>query len=357
MSVSVIRGLLERNLVERAVALSETRWSGSGPLVRLAHEWGGLPPAERRDRLAAIGPEDLARLRGVADLQPDLARVLDDLETRGIIPPAAALTPDPDATMTQEEAVVDAVLDLAEERVTDFVAKSEIDMPAAVDEWRERVAAMQDGSTAPGSADAIARGEAARAFQQGEAERREAAAERGAEMLDRIRQRVEDSGARVATSTLGDFPGAAVAPVAVVASAPVIEALARRDEAIDAQSARADVLNAIMTERVYESASGAPPLAESELRSVATALGLGFVRIDGEQYSNREVYGGLVRKGRGVVEEAGFLPRALAGRNLVAFSGRLYPTALARIDDGFFDIPGTRAATRVHPDSRLVILG
>ena len=98
-------------------------------------------------------------------------------------------------------------------------------------------------------------------------------------------------------------------------------------------------------------------VSEDELRAVATALGLGFVRIDSERYSGREVYGGLVRRGRGIVEEAGFLPRALAGRNLVAFSGRLYPTALTRIDDGFFDIPGTRAATRVHPDSRLVILG
>src|SRR5688572_9775181 len=89
-SMTAIRGLLERNLVERAVALAETRWPGSGPVVELAHEWAALSPSARRERLASIGPEELARLRGISQLRPDLARVLDDLEARGIIPPEAA---------------------------------------------------------------------------------------------------------------------------------------------------------------------------------------------------------------------------------------------------------------------------
>jgi len=360
MSVSVIRGLLERNLVERAVTLSETRWSGSGPLVRLAHEWTGLSPTDRRDRLAAIGPEDLARLRGVAELQPDLARVLDDLETRGIIPPAASLVSDGSTTLTREEAVVDAVLDLAEERAVELVEQAEIDMPSSVDAWRERVAPNRGRVTTTPEVMPVPISDAIQEFQDAEADRRAVATERSVEMLDRIRKRVEDSSARIASPAGAEYPGGITVPATVSLSAPVVEASA---ELIESDASIAGIgrvseqlLNAVMSERVFEAAAGEPELREDDLRSVAALLGLGFVRIDGDKYTNREVYGGLMRKGRGIVEEAGFLPRALAGCNLVAYSGRLYPTALGRIDDGFFDIPGTRAATRVHPDCRLVIL-
>jgi hypothetical protein len=358
MSVSVIRGLLERNLVERAVALSETRWQGSGPLVRLAYEWAELPPAARRDRLAAIGPEDLSRMRGVAALQPDLARVLDDLEARGIIPPAETPVPDTDVTMTPEEAVVDAVLDVAEERASELAAQADVTLPESLDDLKRqlaevREAAQQDQAGAP---ETEIGSHITSDFLAAEADRRAAATERGEEMLDRIRQQIDQASSRM-SSALGEFPVAAVVPSPKVASAPVVEATAAPGEQSVDPRVRADLTNAIMSERVYEPALDTARPTDDELRGVARSLGLSFVRIDGRQYAGREVYGGLVRRGRGIVEEAGFLPRALAGRNLVVYSGRLYPTALARIDQGFFDIPGTRASTRVHPDSRLVLLG
>ena len=77
--------------MDRATQVAEARWPGSGQMVTLANDWAHLTPAARRERLAAVGPADLARLRGLADLQPDLARVLDDLEKRGVLPPAGEL--------------------------------------------------------------------------------------------------------------------------------------------------------------------------------------------------------------------------------------------------------------------------
>src|SRR3954462_14135520 len=89
--LATIRQLFGRKLVDRATQLAEARWPGSGQMVTLANDWAHLTPAARRERLAAVGPADLARLRGLADLQPDLARVLDDLEKRGVLPPVGEL--------------------------------------------------------------------------------------------------------------------------------------------------------------------------------------------------------------------------------------------------------------------------
>jgi hypothetical protein len=358
MSLSVIRGLLERNLVERAAALAETRWHGAGPLVRLAHEWATLTPLERRDRLSEIGPEDLARLRGIAELQPDLARVLDDLEARGVIPPAEALVADAGgAQLTAEEQVVDAVLDVAQERAEQFADDVQVARQPVIDDVQRRLnAARQAGPGGPAEPQPLS--EMGQEFIATELERRAAATERAEAILDRVRQRVSTSSDRIGAATaLSAAVVGAPTLAADATAAPTIEADVPGDDAPVVDVAPGALLQAVMTQKVHELPLDPTRSPEAALRAVARALGLGFVRIDADRYSGKQLYGGLVRKGRGVVEEAGFLPRALAGRNLIAYSGRIYPTALARIDEGFFDIPGTRASTEVHPDSRLVLLG
>lgn len=93
--------------MERATRLAETRWPGSGQMVALANDWARLTPAARRERLATIGPADLARPRRLADVQPDPARVLYDLERPGVLPPAQELET---TTETREELLVDAAM-------------------------------------------------------------------------------------------------------------------------------------------------------------------------------------------------------------------------------------------------------
>lgn len=87
-SLDLIRKLIERKMVDRAVLLGEARWPGAGPLIRLAAAWPELSSQERAARLDEIGPVALARLQSVAELRPELAAVLADLEQRGVVGPA-----------------------------------------------------------------------------------------------------------------------------------------------------------------------------------------------------------------------------------------------------------------------------
>jgi hypothetical protein len=380
-SMTAIRGLLERNLLERAVALAEARWPGSGPVVELAHEWAVLSPSARRERLATIGPDELARLRGIGQLQPDLARVLDDLEARGIIPPehtVSAATADPAIPVPEpnfEESVVDAALDYSELGLQRLANSARENLPpnleaalaadevgaaatvaAAQAEVERRLAALDPTEPVdmpdldlhmPSTAEFLAR----------EAEQRQAAYDVANNILERARTQVDDIADRMTPAAL---PVAAVVPAEAIplAESPLIVA----DVPIPAQSTRVDSSSnaelqaRIEAERVIALEPGDLVPDEAALRAVAEALQRDYVALRPETLGLRSFYGGLVREGRRVEPRAGAFPEAISRPALVAVYGRLYPKMIERLRQGYCDIPGTRATVRVDPDCRIVVL-
>jgi hypothetical protein len=400
-SMTAIRGLLERNLVERAVALSETRWPGSGPLVELAHEWAVLSPGARRERLASIGPDELARLRSLGQLNPDLARVLTDLEARGIIPPenvtvaADPIVEQPDPpVVTFEEAVADAALDYSEQGLQQLAASVQEDMPPNLD----AAAAAAAGAVASAAAVRIAELEAAaelarsrvglgtqesvepaagglslpsaEAFLAEESERRQRAADQAASILDRVRSRVDQSAERLlptseqplaVTSPLPEE--SAPIPLSASTTDPItIETEMQPAETVPAQSTRVDSpvrvewRDLVATESVIELEPGDSVPDDATLRELARQSRLDYVALDLDEVGARTFFGGLVREGRRVEPRAGLFPTAVSQPNLVAVRGRLYPKAIERLRAGFCDIPGTQATVRVHPESRIIVI-
>lgn len=355
ISISVVRDLLQRDLLDRAIGLAEARWRGSGPMVELAYDWARLSPAQRRERLTAIGPEDLARLRGVAELNPDFARVLDDLEVRGVIPPAAATLEEADPA--PEAQVVDAFMDVVQQRATEMAAEREPALGRMLDEARSIVSERPGADVSLNipklvgldeSRDLSSGGETSR-FLTDEAERRAQASDAAEQALERIRQRM-----RAAMTRLPEPPSplaaVGVVPAAVVGR-PVVEAPEASSTPPDER-----IVTELATSVAWEPQPGDPTPSDATLRSVARALGLSYVRMATRDHSLRELYGGLTRRGRGVEPTAGLLPRALSGANLVVVDGRLHPTLVGRLDEGYLDIPGTRATVQLHPRSRLVVL-
>jgi hypothetical protein len=399
--------LLERNLLERAVALAETRWPGSGPLVELAHEWAVLSPGARRERLASIGPDELARLRGVGQLNPELARVLTDLEARGIIPPenvAVAADPiveQPDPPpVTFEEAVVDAALDYSEQGLQRLAASAQEDLPPNLD----AAAAAAAGAVASAAAVRIAELEAAselarsrvglgnreavepaagdlslpsaEAFLAEESERRQRAADQAASILDRVRTRVDQSAERLLPKSDQPATDVTALPAEVVpvprpsgsTASPATEAVAAAEVqpaatvAVPEQSTRVDSSSSaewrelIATESVIVIEAGDSIPDEPTLRQIASETGRDYVALDLDEVGVRVFFGGLVREGRRVEPRAGLFPTAVSQPNLVAVRGRLYPKAIERLRDGYCDIPGTQATVRVHPESRIIVI-
>lgn len=396
-SMTAIRGLLERNLLARAVALSETRWPGSGPVVELAHEWATLSPGARRERLAAIGPEELGRLRAVGQLQPDLARVLDDLEARGIIPPeqpeqpvdsGGGIPPVAESPASMEEAVADAIIDYSEQGLQHLADSVEEDLPPQLQ------AAL--ASTGAATAAAVAAAEVAKArgvlspmepvpmpeldlglpstseFLANEAQRRLEANSLANNILDRARSRVDESAERLMPPPVQQtIP--LVTPVVVerrestlVDERPAVPSVEIPDEtppSVDEQqstrvdsSIRRDMAARIESSTVLHLESHEPVPSFDELQAVASTTNRKFVTLCPEEIGWRAFFGGLVRTGRRVEPEAGAFPIALGSRNLVVVVGRLYPRTVQRLREGFCDIPGTQATVKVHPDCRVVLL-
>jgi hypothetical protein len=361
-SISAIRGLLERNLLERAVALSESRWPGSGPLVELAHEWAGLSPAARRQRLAAIGPEDLGRMRAVAHLQPDLARVLDDLEARGIIPPADETTAETGEPLTREEAVVDAVLDLAQEKVTAAAQAIEPGIAPAAGgvvltarelagiNLSERPVPMPQVEMPvldlglPTTAE----------FLDTESARRAQLAEQAESVIDRIRARVDAAADRFGaerTAPALPVPPVPAEPVRVAPASPAVAPVVTTTDT----RASPRLIQLVRDTPVLELEAVGATASSTDLAAAASDLGLPLVELRTD-VGAREFYGGLRREGRAVVPEAGRFPVAVNTANLVVVRGRLTTRAIARLREGFCDIPGTQATVRVDPRCRIVVL-
>jgi hypothetical protein len=373
-SLSAVRGLMERNLVERAVALSESRWPGSGTLVQLAHEWGRLSPAARREQLASIGPEELARLRGLGQLNPDLERVLADLETRGIIPPPAQppATPADVPPATFEERLANAATDYAEQAAAALAERASDTIRAT------EAPPVPDAEPVPppeASASPLRRVEmpaldlglpSTSAFLDDEARRREATMRAASDMLERVRSRLERQAERVTTgepTVPRDTPPPAAAIVGTsqaeeqpTADPTEADATIRAASATDTAIASADRLGEqLERERVVQVDPDCAAAGDTALRRLATELQLGYVELSPFDLGGRAFYGGLARSGRSIVTQAGAFPQAVNEPNLVVVRGLLYPRTIDRLRAGFCDIPGTQATVRVHPRCRIVV--
>jgi hypothetical protein len=106
---------------------------------------------------------------------------------------------------------------------------------------------------------------------------------------------------------------------------------------------------------VLELDAGGAMANAADLVTAASILGLPLVELRTD-VGAREFYGGLRREGRAVVPEAGRFPRAVNAANLVVVRGRLTTSAIARLREGYCDIPGTQATVRVDPRCRIVLL-
>jgi hypothetical protein len=351
--LATIRQLFGRKLIDRATQLAEARWPGSGQMVTLANDWAHLTPAARRERLAAVGPADLARLRSLADLQPDLARVLDDLEQRGVLPPAGELAA---TTASRDELLVNAITQGGESAMHDVAAQAQLRQRGAL--TTQTPAVLLDAPAPIAQVDwpelDLGLPSTAEVLEQ-EAERRRLASEAAEATLERVRQRVE----RSATSLL---PAAQVVvpPMPPIPDMPTAERIVARPAFASVTPVAANASQRALAARIAAAIVLAPPeplrVTSEDARALGVELGLPVADFQVGPGALREVFGGvrLVAGNSEVV--AGPLPTALHAGALAIVRGRLAPKTLERWRAGFCDIPGTRATVRIHPSSRMLVL-
>jgi len=360
VSIRHIRALFQRKLIDRARTVADARWPGSGQMVSLASEWSALSPAERRARLSKIGPEDLARLRALAELNPDLARVLDDLEKRGVLPPAL-FTAQPG--VVTDEALVDTALNLGEAAVRELAAQAEGATAAGITPTTPHTAAPLLEPLPQTEMPVLDLGlPTTDQFLASEAERRAAAAVAASAVLDRIRQRVDDHADRLTSPSAGTMVTPLPARDAVADSeSHFADTLDEVDISTPDDAARSDVDLSDLMERIRD--DQIVVLAEDDripstggLTALASALELPLVEIELRAGELRAAFGGLRRRGPEYIVEAGPLPVALATANLVVVRGSIYPSMLGRWRQGFCDILGTRASTLINPKCRVLVI-
>jgi hypothetical protein len=364
--IEIMRVLFDRHLKERAIALADSRWPGSGRMVDLAYEWGQLPPAERRERLSAIGPEEIARLREFSALNPELAAAIDELDRRGVLPhlEAAAV----EATSAAQAAYITQPQADPESPPADPVASPPSAPAQAEAETLTAIPARPEvefGFEDPGI-DAIevdmpdldlGLPSTSEFMREREDQRLQSIAAAEATM-DRVRQRLDQStqralqrGAAVSSPKFPEtprIPAARALPDARSAAEPP-----RSMRAIEPPEALSTLLRA---HAVTSLGSSERRPTDDELVALANELQIGYAEFALAPGRRRELYGGLTTTSGRISVEAGPLPCAIAEPNLVVIRGRLSPQAIRRIEEGFFDIPGTRASVRVHPDARVLLL-
>lgn len=360
--LEIVRVLFDKHLLERAVNLAEARWEGSGEMVRLAYHWQDLSPAERRQQLEAIGPEQLARFRSLADLDPELATVLDTLEERGVIPGGQHVAHDPTDEAAGDE-LPDPYLEsepvVVEEDVTiDVAAGTDVrneqrwspDLSGPLDELA--TAASGIAGTRTGTLD---REEVIQAEQQ----RRADAVRSGEELLQRVRARLDSTARRVTSNPIGSNSGAPTLPAHVPARMPGsagAQSVSVSDDASAFTPPPDHWLRLLRDERVIVVEPGTVSPSDDQLVALANEFDLELSEFVIEAGSSRALFGGLKRSGTQVDVQVGPLPAALADRHLAVIHGRLFPRIEARMRSGMVDIPGTRATVRMNPDARVILI-
>jgi hypothetical protein len=198
-------------------------------------------------------------------------------------------------------------------------------------------------------------------FLDAESARRAQLAEQAESMIDRIRARVDAAADRVGAERAAPLlspPDTPAEPAPVTQVSPAVKTASATVAAAPAAPASAPSLRLAAQVRdtpVLEFDAGEATPTTTELAAAAGSLGLSLVELRTDAGA-REFYGGLRRAGRAIAPQAGRFPVAVSAANLVVVRGRLTARAIARLREGYCDIPGTRATVRVDPRCRIVVL-
>ena len=361
--LEIMRVLFERSLKDRAIALADSRFPGAGQMVDLAYEWSQLDASERRDRLSAIGPDDIAKFRDFAELNPDLSRAIDELDRRGVLPHVEAAAadavaayqetqpnpPDPSRAPTAPEPESEPA------RPSSFVPES--GEPEAID------IELRDSSLEPLNVDMpdLDLGLPSTAeFLEDESHRRQEATEAAEAAMDRVRrsldqatQRAFDRSSAVGLSQVPEISRPTLPSLTIQTE----DTAGEEREEIRAIEAPSSLARHLETNVVAFIRPGDPRPTIDQLVSLANDRQIGFTEHTVTLGNRKESFGGLVSEFGTISVKPGAIPKAIAGPNLVVIHGRLPPQLASRIEEGFLDIPGTRASVKVHPDARVIVLG
>lgn len=366
--IEIIRVLFDRQLADRAVALAESRWPGSGDVVRLAYEWGELGPSERRDRISSIGPAEIARLRELTTLNPELQATIDELDRRGVLPnlEQAALAGAASVAGSEpgETTQLDAML---AERDSDVAQSPDASPPPD----------KTEAQTAPDPPPPVELPEEmqvdmpaldlglpdAETFLETETRRRAETVQETEAAMERVHERLERAAGKTWSRTFPTATLPSIAPMPQLSDLTALTTTAPQPPQTLPQRGDSNlieapqwIIDAFTESAVLSLASQEETPSDDELVAIANELGLGLKEFSLEPGRMREVYGGLGRVGSQIRVTAGPLPSALAAKNLVVVRGRMFPTLIDRLNAGFADIPGTRATVKVHPDARVLVI-
>lgn len=378
--IEIIRVLFDRQLADRAVALAESRWPGSGDVVRLAYEWGQLGPSERRDRISSIGPAEIARLRELTTLNPELQATIDELGRRGVLPNleqaalagAASVAGSEPGETTQLDAMLAERDSDAAQTPDASPPPDQIDAQAAPDP--PEISEPESPPPPPPPVELPEEMQVdmpaldlglpdAETFLETETRRRAETVQKTEAAMERVHERLERAAGKTWSRTFPTATLPSIAPMPQLSDLTALtttqvrppEALPQRGDS-NLIEAPQRIIDAFTESRVLSLASQEEAPSDDELVAIANELGLGLKEFSLEPGRMREVYGGLGRVGSQIKVTAGLLPSALAAKNLVVVRGRMFPTLIDRLNAGFADIPGTRATVKVHPDARVLVI-
>ena len=397
--LEIMRVLFERRLKDRAVALADSRWPGSGQMVELAYDWSQLSPEQRRERLSAIGPEEIARLREFAELNPSLAAAVSELERRGALPHIEAAVVDiaaasrestaPASTTTTEalEAELGPAPELEIEPEPEPAAAAQVETetgdatqaststePEPVVEVSEEAAQSADFADVELNVNPLqvkmpeldlGLPDTSQVLEE-EARRREELTRATQESMERVRQRLEQSAQRAfersSNTSFSRIPEISRPTLPSVTSAAF--STARQITTSAASSPATNLIDAPRSlaeefaRRVVVTLGPRDPRpSDDELVALANDLQIGLSEHRITYENRKEELGGLVKEGGRITPRPGRLARAVAEPNLVVVRGRLLPRLAERLEEGYFDIPGTRATVRLHPKTRVLLIG
>lgn len=367
--LEIMRVLFERKLKDRAIALADSRFPGAGKMVDLAYEWSELDPTDRRERLSAIGPEDIAKFRDFADLNPELSQAVDELDRRGVLPhleTAATEIAEASRQVQQEqptstppaeqpEGEEQTAAQPAQAEPTPFVPEALVPPEASFDLEESELPPlhleMPDLDLGlPSTAE----------FLEGESERREQATRATEESMERVRRSLDQ-----ATQRAFDRSSAVGVTKMPEISRPTLPSLglqqAEDEAAAEKAAARAIAAPAALARYLEHNVvaiiqDNDPKPTPDQLVALANDRQIGYTEHTVALGNRKESFGGLVSEFGRISVQPGSIPKAAAGPNLVVIHGRLAPQLVGRIEEGFLDIPGTRATVKVHPDARVVVL-
>ncbi|CAN5502947.1 hypothetical protein BH23CHL2_BH23CHL2_23810 [soil metagenome] len=370
--LEIMRVLFDRRLKDRAIALADSRWPGSGKMVDLAYEWGELEPTERRERLSAIGPEEIARLREFAELNPELSKAVTELDRRGVLPHLEAAAVDVAAAAREaqepsEPATAESTEPAAE---TTNGAATEAPKDQGRPRWQgpdkqQPVYDFENADLAGLNVDMpdLDLGlPSTEEFLSNESDRRQEASRAAEEAMERVRKNLDQATQRAfqRSASFGmpkmpevTRPTLPSIDTAIGPPAPSQESGKSTGSAVDAPASLAKHLKNHVVAIV---GPDDPRPTDDQLVSLANDLQVGFTEHTISLGNRKEVFGTLVNEFGHITVRPGTIPKAIAKPNLLVVRGRLSPQLAERIEAGFFDIPGTRASVKVHPKARVVVI-